>query len=140
MTRADLERRLSCLYFAAGYWPLRVQLLCAPSAGTGMEQHGAQWALVPWGAPVYGNGFGDTEEAAFANLWANVVQHRREVAEIRRKELADAEVRWAAERERLVAWVVEGDASSAEIYGARAAYGVILITTKSGFKDGVNID
>lgn len=32
------------------------------------------------------------------------------------------------------------DASSAAIYGARAAYGVILITTKSGIKDGVTID
>lgn len=32
------------------------------------------------------------------------------------------------------------DASSAAIYGARAAYGVILITTKSGVKDGVTID
>ena len=32
------------------------------------------------------------------------------------------------------------DASSAAIYGARAAFGVILITTKSGVKDGVNIE
>ncbi len=32
------------------------------------------------------------------------------------------------------------DASSAAIYGARAAYGVILITTKSGVRDGVSID
>lgn len=32
------------------------------------------------------------------------------------------------------------DASSAAIYGARAAYGVILITTKSGLREGVSID
>jgi len=32
------------------------------------------------------------------------------------------------------------DASSAAIYGARAAYGVILITTKSGTQDGVQIN
>ncbi len=32
------------------------------------------------------------------------------------------------------------DASSAAIYGARAAYGVILITTKSGVRDGVSIE
>lgn len=32
------------------------------------------------------------------------------------------------------------DASSAAIYGARAAYGVILITTKSGVSDGISID
>jgi TonB-linked SusC/RagA family outer membrane protein len=32
------------------------------------------------------------------------------------------------------------DASSAAIYGARAAFGVILITTKSGMKDGLTID
>lgn len=32
------------------------------------------------------------------------------------------------------------DASSAAIYGARAAYGVILITTKSGTEDGVSIN
>jgi TonB-linked SusC/RagA family outer membrane protein len=32
------------------------------------------------------------------------------------------------------------DASSAAIYGARAAFGVILITTKSGVKDGMTID
>lgn len=32
------------------------------------------------------------------------------------------------------------DASSAAIYGARAAFGVILITTKSGIKDGMTID
>lgn len=32
------------------------------------------------------------------------------------------------------------DASSAAIYGARAAYGVILITTKSGVRDGISID
>ena len=32
------------------------------------------------------------------------------------------------------------DAASAAIYGARAAYGVILITTKSGTREGVNID
>lgn len=32
------------------------------------------------------------------------------------------------------------DAASSAIYGARAAYGVILITTKSGIKDGVSID
>ncbi|MEX1241201.1 MAG: TonB-dependent receptor [Cyclobacteriaceae bacterium] len=32
------------------------------------------------------------------------------------------------------------DASSAAIYGARAAYGVILITTKSGVSDGFSID
>lgn len=32
------------------------------------------------------------------------------------------------------------DASSAAIYGARAAYGVILITTKSGIQDGISID
>jgi TonB-linked SusC/RagA family outer membrane protein len=32
------------------------------------------------------------------------------------------------------------DASSAAIYGARAAYGVVLITTKSGSKDGVRIN
>ncbi len=32
------------------------------------------------------------------------------------------------------------DASSAAIYGARAAFGVILITTKSGVKDGLTID
>jgi TonB-linked SusC/RagA family outer membrane protein len=32
------------------------------------------------------------------------------------------------------------DASSAAIYGARAAFGVILITTKTGVKDGVNIE
>jgi TonB-linked SusC/RagA family outer membrane protein len=32
------------------------------------------------------------------------------------------------------------DASSAAIYGARAAYGVILITTKSGTKEGISID
>ncbi|WP_254163936.1 SusC/RagA family TonB-linked outer membrane protein [Chryseosolibacter histidini] len=32
------------------------------------------------------------------------------------------------------------DASSAAIYGARAAYGVILITTKSGIRDGITID
>jgi len=31
------------------------------------------------------------------------------------------------------------DASSAAIYGARAAFGVILITTKSGTREGVNI-
>ncbi|NJM26479.1 MAG: TonB-dependent receptor plug domain-containing protein, partial [Bacteroidia bacterium] len=31
------------------------------------------------------------------------------------------------------------DASSAAIYGARAAYGVILITTKTGVKDGVAV-
>lgn len=31
------------------------------------------------------------------------------------------------------------DASSAAIYGARAAYGVILITTKTGTKDGISI-
>ncbi|MCE7042006.1 TonB-dependent receptor [Dyadobacter sp. CY312] len=32
------------------------------------------------------------------------------------------------------------DASSAAIYGARAAFGVILITTKSGVRDGLTID
>lgn len=32
------------------------------------------------------------------------------------------------------------DASSAAIYGARAAYGVILITTKTGVKEGVSIN
>lgn len=32
------------------------------------------------------------------------------------------------------------DASSAAIYGARAAYGVILITTKSGVREGISID
>jgi len=32
------------------------------------------------------------------------------------------------------------DAASAAIYGARAAYGVILITTKNGMRDGVTID
>ncbi len=32
------------------------------------------------------------------------------------------------------------DASAAAIYGARAAFGVILITTKSGVKDGVSIE
>lgn len=32
------------------------------------------------------------------------------------------------------------DAASAAIYGARGAYGVILITTKSGMRDGVSID
>jgi TonB-linked SusC/RagA family outer membrane protein len=32
------------------------------------------------------------------------------------------------------------DASSAAIYGARAAYGVILITTKSGVQDGISIE
>jgi TonB-linked SusC/RagA family outer membrane protein len=32
------------------------------------------------------------------------------------------------------------DASSAAIYGARAAYGVILITTKTGTQDGVQIN
>ncbi len=32
------------------------------------------------------------------------------------------------------------DASSAAIYGARAAYGVILITTKSGVRDGLTIN
>lgn len=32
------------------------------------------------------------------------------------------------------------DASSAAIYGARGAYGVILITTKDGIRDGVNIN
>lgn len=32
------------------------------------------------------------------------------------------------------------DASSAAIYGARGAYGVILITTKNGVRDGVHID
>ncbi len=31
------------------------------------------------------------------------------------------------------------DASSAAIYGARAAFGVILITTKTGFQEGVNV-
>jgi len=31
------------------------------------------------------------------------------------------------------------DASSAAIYGARAAFGVILITTKSGANEGINI-
>lgn len=32
------------------------------------------------------------------------------------------------------------DASSAAIYGARAAYGVILVTTKSGVQEGIHID
>lgn len=32
------------------------------------------------------------------------------------------------------------DASSAAIYGARAAFGVILLTTKEGRKEGVNVD
>jgi TonB-linked SusC/RagA family outer membrane protein len=31
------------------------------------------------------------------------------------------------------------DASSAAIYGARAAFGVLLITTKTGTKDGINL-
>ena len=31
------------------------------------------------------------------------------------------------------------DASSAAIYGARAAFGVILITTRTGYQDGVNV-
>jgi len=32
------------------------------------------------------------------------------------------------------------DASSSAIYGARAAFGVILLTTKEGHKEGVNVD
>jgi len=32
------------------------------------------------------------------------------------------------------------DASSSAIYGARAAFGVILLTTKEGSKEGVNVD
>ena len=37
-------------------------------------------------------------------------------------------------------YTVVKDASSAAIYGARAAYGVILITTKTGVKDGISIN
>jgi TonB-linked SusC/RagA family outer membrane protein len=32
------------------------------------------------------------------------------------------------------------DASAAAIYGARGAYGVVLVTTKSGMKDGVSVN
>lgn len=37
-------------------------------------------------------------------------------------------------------YTVLKDAASAAIYGARAAYGVILITTKNGTREGVTID
>ena len=115
--RAELERRLSALVTRMGpYAPDAVVLVCAPTVpGSPEAAHGAWWATTPFESPVWATGFGDTEEAAFAALWANAVRHRRELAALRRKEFTDAEAEWAEKRERLRAWVAEGDAYLAEI-------------------------